>query len=220
MSTIKQSNARTMTPPKLRIILLISMLIIVAIGAGLFKLSHDKLSSVAHSVAETSATANAGQKNLDQLAITKTMLEKNNDVVKKASELAVDSTNYQNKIVTDLEKFADKTGVYITSITFDDTASGSGAGTGAPAAPATPTTPAAGGAGTPPGATGVPTAGPSLQTKSATISIKTPINYNTLLQFVHDLEQNLPKMQLQNLTLTKADGGIATDSLSVEIYVK
>lgn len=224
-------SKKKMTAAQLRIILSIAMIVILAAGVGIFKIGQSKLSDVAQSVAETGAQADAGQQNLQQLATTKQSLKDNADVVRKASEMVAESKSYQyqNQIVTDLDRFASSAGITITNITFDSsTSSGSAGGTAAGAAPTTPAaTPSAGATG--PAAAGsagmagaVPggAAAPSLKTVSATISFDNPVNYKNFLQFIHDIEQNLTKMQLKSLSLSQADGGVSSDSLTLEVYIK
>lgn len=219
-------SKKKLTAPQLRIVLGVTMVIIFVIGGVIFKFGHSKLSTVAHSVAETAAQADAGQANLNQLSVTKQMLKDNANVVQKASEMVAESKSYQyqNQIVTDLDRFAASAGISLTNITFDDQSSngspstGSSAPTPAAAAP-TPTTAPTGAA--PSGAISpsVPTA-PTLKTVSVTITFKNPVDYSNFLQFIHDIEQNLTKMQLKSLSLSQTTGGVSSESLTIEVYIK
>lgn len=204
-------KSKTMTAPQLRIALCICLVLVTAAGVAIFQLGHSKLNAVAHSVAETGAKADASQDDLQRLGLTKNELAANSDAVQKASEIAAESKSYQyqNQIVTDINRFAKQAGITITAISFANTTSTAAPATTAPAA-ATPGANPGGAAAT-----------PGLKTISTTISVKSPLNYKKFLQFVHDIEQNLTKMQLQSLSLSKsADGGISSDNLTIEVYIR
>lgn len=204
-----------LTAPRLRLILSISLLVIIGIGGGIFQYGQRQLSSTAHTVAETGSQAEASQNDIQRLQTVQQQLQQDADVVQSASDIVAESKSYQyqNQIVTDLNSFAESAGVTITNITFTSSSSSP-----------TPTSGSAPlNAGTPdkmlPGQPSTPSA-TTLKTVSATISMQNPVNYSSFLQFTHDIEQNLTKMQLQSLSLASSAGNLVSNDLTIQVYIR
>lgn len=187
---------------RLRLILSISLFAILAISAVIAHIANTELTKVADEVGLTVAEANASQNNIDMLQQTQRELAEKNDVVLRASKVVANSQSYQyqNQIINDLTRYANRAGVSFTNVSFSSKAE---AVAKTPAATAPISLPA-----------GV---------KPATISVtlKNPTNYNNLLRFMNSIEQNLTKMQIATINLAKSDsGGVSSDVLAIEVYIR
>ena len=212
---------------KLRLVLLVAMVLIVVVSIGVFQFAYSQLKNTAKDVSAKAAEAAASQNEIERLQQVQRKLEENKDIANKVAGIVAESKSYkyQNQIVNDLNDFANRSGIKITGIDFTQQdsasqASGSSSSEGAGAATASPEAGAAdlsGGS----GATADPSAAPtsSLKTITATITIESPLNYTSFLRFINSIEQNLTKMQIQNLSLVSSDG-LSSESLTIEVYTR
>lgn len=194
---------REMTATKLRLILSCMLFVITIIGIVIFYFANGMLSQVATDVSHTVADASAGQNNLQALQRTEKELEANQKVVQRAGEVVANSQSYeyQNQIINDLNQYAARAGIELMNIDF---ASDTKASTTTPAAGATPP----------------PTAPSGLKTATITVTMKNPIQYVNLLRFMQSIEQNLTKMQLSSVGITKDQTGVSSDVLTITVYVR
>lgn len=194
-----------LTPTNLRVMLSISMFIITAIGTGLATLSYNGLKDVAVDVSHTTQDANASQNDLRTLQQIQETLEKDKEVVDRANSIVAESKSYQyqDQIIADLNDYANKSGVSITNIDFSSTAT-----TTNPTTPQTPATPLV--------------TVPGVKSTSVSVTLKNPIDYVSLLRFLKSIEQNLTKMQVSKVSLTKdaASGNVTSEALTIEVYVR
>lgn len=194
-----------LTATSLRLILSISLLAIVGLGIALFSLSHRTLKNVAIDVSHTVADADASQNNLQNLQNLKRDLASKQDIVKRAESIVAESRSYeyQNQIINDLNDYAARAGLSITNIDFTgNQTSGSTPTPGV--APTTPSTTVNG-----------------VKSTIVSVALKNPVDYTGVLRFLKSVEQNLTKMQIANVGLSKADdGGISSDVLNIEVYIK
>lgn len=193
---------RPLTATSLRVILSVSMFIVAAIGGVAFWIANSKLEEYAVEVSHTSADATASRDNLQNLQKIQQELEEDKEVVQRASSIVADSQSYQyqNQIITDLNDYADKAGIAITNINFASTTTQTTPGTPTPAAP------------TPSGVKSMP----------VSITIKNPVDYLNLLKFVNSIEENLTKMQISRINLSKdpTKNSVTSDALTIEVYVR
>jgi hypothetical protein len=190
-----------LTATKLRLILSVSLGVITLIAAGIFTYANDQLRQLAIEVNHKTVDANASQNNLAILEKVQDILQNEKNVVERARSIVADSKSYQyqDQIITDLNDFAAKNGVSITNVAFTSTTAGS-----------TPTAP-----------TVAPVAG--LKSTSVTVTLKTPVNYNNLLRFLASIEQNLTKMQVSKVSLSRGSTtgvDITSDALTIEVYIR
>jgi Sec-independent protein translocase protein TatA len=201
----------TLTPVKLRLMLSISLFLIVCIAAVLFYFAQSKLRAEATSISHTVVDAKASQNNLQTLQKIQSELQKYNETVGKANSIvaASQSYQYQDQIITDLKDYATAAGITIVNLDFSTTKTGT----------ATPTTPATGTATPAPTAPAAP-AGVKSITVSATLA--NPVDYMSMLRFLNSIEQNLTKMQVSKISLSKSDKGnaVTSDILTIEVYVR
>jgi hypothetical protein len=201
-----KAKARAITPAKLRLILSICLFLILALNAGVFYLGYDRLRNIAGDVAQKVADANDSQDTIQELQKIKQDLEANQDVINKTARIAADGQDYryQDQLVSDLTTYANRSGMTISNITFSTGTAGT-AGAAAPAATPAPATP-------------VPT---GLKKTTVSVTLKNPTDYKSLLNFLHYVEQNLTRLKIANVTLTKGEGDtVNTDVLSLEVYLR
>ena len=189
-----------------RLILSGSLVLITIIGVILFSLANNQMRQVATDVSHVVVDANASQDNLTTLEKIKKALASEQDIVARTSQIVAESKSYeyQDQIITDLNGYAQKAGISITNLDF----SGAAGATKAPASPAAPTAPAA------------TTSG--LHSTSVTVTIQNPVDYNNLLRFIKSIEQNLTKMQISKVSLSRAESGsnVTSDAFAIEVYIK
>lgn len=200
-------NLRSITAAKLRVILTITIFAIAALGIALFTITYGQLKLVATDISHITADASASQNNLQSLQNIQKELDKRKGVIERTANIVADSQSYlyQDQIISELNTYATQAGISITNIDF-------GASTGTAAAtPATPADPAAA-----PAPAGV-------KSTSVSITLKNPVDYLGLLRFIKSIEQNLTKMQVANVSLSKsadAGGSISSDMLNIEVYIR
>ncbi len=198
-------NKMNLTPPKLRIILSVSMFLIVAAAVAAASLSYPFLRDRAVETSHATLDASASQNNLRALEELKERLGEDQEIVSRANSIVAESKSYQyqDQIIGDLNNYAGKAGVEITNIDFTATAS-----TPSPSATTPPAAPA-------------PVAPSGVKSMQATVTLKNPINYLSLLRFLRSIEQNLTKMQVSKVSLAKdASGGVSSETLAIEVYVR
>ncbi len=222
----------TMSPVRLRLILMSALTLLAIAGVGMFTFGHSKLKEFSRSAQETATLAASSNSSLQGLQSTKTQLEKQSEVIERASLIVAESQSYlyQDQIITDINRLAQNAGIGITNITFGSVTS-TGVTGGAAAAADTPATPtvsepdAATGSRADAGTSGA-TAPVSVKSMTATITLVNPIPYPKMLTFIHSIEQSLTKMRISTIGLSKATdgdskGGVVTsDTLTIEVYVR
>lgn len=199
-------KGRPFRATSLRLILSIS-LFLVPIGGGVaFHYAKVWLNEYAVATSHTVADASASQNTLQNLQAIEKQLQEKEDTVMRASEIVAESKSYQyqDQIITDLNSYATQAGISITNISF---------------ATANTAQPTQGAATTPPQQAGLPT---GVKSSQAVITLKNPVDYTNLLKFIRSIEQNLTKMQISRINLSKeASGpGISSDALTIEVYVR
>lgn len=209
-------KTKQLTATKFRILLAVLLIAALVLPIAGFGFARTYVDTYATTVGELSQKADASDHSLQTLQQLSSALESRKDVLKRTESIvaASQSYQYQDQIIEDLSSYAAQTGISISQFTFN--AAGTGAATTAPTTP-----PPAGGAPTTPGA---PAVGGGIKSTSVTITLKTPVSYTNLLRFVRAIENNLTKMQLSNLSLSRAEtggaGAVSTQTLTVEVYVK
>ncbi len=198
-----------MTARRLRIVLFIIMIAIVAAAASGFLYVKSGLEHYAATISQLNADAASGDSNIQTLRGLKSKLEQEQEVIKKTQSVVANSADFADKVIGNISNIAAQTGVTITGVEFTDS-SGS-------AAPTTSAPPQATGTSTTPATASTP----GVTKRTVSVSIKTPLEYSTLMQFLGALESNDLKMQPTSLTLSKDQGSqVGTQSLLIEVYVK
>lgn len=190
------------TPSRVRLILSISIVLIILAGAGIFYLAYGRLSEVAAQTGASAASALESQDTLQKLELLKTELDAKQDIISLTSRVTANSQNYayQDLLVKDLTIYADRAQLNIKNINFTDQAA------------------------TPAPTEGTPTEGSTttgLKKATVDITLETPVNYESLLNFLHYIEQNLTKLKISNVGLAKGEAGaVVIDVLNLEVYIQ
>lgn len=208
--------------PKLRIILISSIILMVVIGTGLFLLFRERLVAFATDVQSADIAAMTSNSDIEQLQKVKKTLEDDKVAVTRTAKIVADSQSYQyqDQIISDLMKYAQKAGIEITSFTFNAGAAANGDAAPAPAPEST--------ASEPESTVSDPessASAPGLKTTTVGVSIESPVNYKDVMNFIHFVEVNLTKMQITGIALAKAtssdnDNQVSISPLTIEVYTK
>jgi hypothetical protein len=201
----------TFTATSLRLTLSISLFAIMIITGVLFYFIDGQLRTFATDVSHTALDASASQNTVQTLQKIQRELTNDKDIIAQANSIVADSQSYQyqDQIVSDLNRYASTSGIKITNLDFSASTS-----TGSPSSGKAPTTA--------PGTT-APTAPSGVKTTSVAVTMENPIGYGNFLQFLRSIEDNLTKMQVQKISLSKGTGGnddVSSDVLTIQVYVR
>jgi hypothetical protein len=208
------SNNKTssLDAPKLRIILVVTIILLVGASTAIFWYFRSQLITYAEQVEKDTAAASVSISDVNKLKALKQELEDNQVAVTRAKNIVADSKSYQyqNQIVDDINIYAKKAGVSVTSFAFTDPAASGAQGAAAPAQ-------------APTAATQAPTLPEGLKTVSVSLTLKSPIEYQNIIKFVRYIEANLTKMQVSGVAFSKTGAGstqVSVDPITVEVYVQ
>jgi hypothetical protein len=198
------------TATSLRLTLSVSIFAIILLAGVLFYFADGQLKAVATTVSHATVDASASQNNVQTLQNIQRQLVNNKDVIAQAESIVADSQSYQyqDQIVSDLNKYAGKAGISITNIDFS--ASDTSGGSASKGQAGTTTTPNA----------AAPT---GVKSTSVSVTMDNPIGYSSFLKFLRSIEDNLTKMQVQSISLSKGTGSgdqISSDVLTIQVYVR
>jgi hypothetical protein len=207
---MKLGSLNSFTATSLRLTLSISLFVIVILGGVIFSFADRQLKAAATDVSHVVIDANASRNNVQTLQKIQQELKDNKDVIAQANSIVADSQSYQyqDQIVSDLNKYAAQAGITITNLDFSavDSSSSGSTGTKTPGTTSpTVTTPA------------------GVKTTSVAVTMNNPIGYNSFLKFLRSIEDNLTKMQVQKISLSKGTGSgdqISSDVLTIQVYVR
>lgn len=198
-------SSKALTATKLRLILFISMVLIIVAATVGFYFAQQKLAEYATAISSLNASAQAGNENLQTLRSLENKLNEEREAMTKARSIVAQSQQYlyQDQIVKDLSKIAGDNGVVITQFDFASNGTDTSGGS-APAATAPSQAPASG-----------------LKSETVTVTIKSPLQYSALMNFIKAIELNPLKMQIASISLTKDEGSAVTSqTFAIEVYVK
>lgn len=208
-------NAQGLTPTRLRLILIGSMLLMVALAIVVFMVGYNSISTYSASSRAVAAQAQASNSSLQELVTVKKELADESDVVQRASLIVSESKSYlyQDQIIRDINRFAANAGVSVTSITFGSGGATTSSGTAASASSSAPPSTATG------------TAPSGIKTTNASVTVKNPVDYTKMLTFIHSIESSLFKMRIAQVTLSKstdakAPNDVTSDILNIEVYIR
>lgn len=221
------TNPLTTSATRLRTFLFIAMGLTIAAIAALVVYSVQYLDKYAAEVNQTVYESTTSDERLAAVRRQVESLKENESAVKRASQIVADSQSYiyQDVIIRDLQFFANKAGIRIVNFDFA-TQAAEDSSTPAP----TPAAPTPGGAidgdpgmAGPPGTESLPPAASQLKSTTVNIALANPVDYRSLLQFINYIEQNLTKMQISSVSLSRAsddDSKVTSDSLTIEVYIR
>jgi len=183
--------------PQLRAILIASLVLLFALGGGLFWFMREQLVDLASKVRDVNIEAATTDTNAIRLKGLQKTLDDEKVAVTRAKNIVADSEayRYQEKLINDLTRYAKKAGVTIVSINFNPTID-SGADTI-----------------------------PGLKKISMTVSLGDGVTYKSIMQFIRYIEFNLTKMQIKGISLSNTSPGtgslqLSVPSLEIEVYAR
>ena len=209
---MSERKREKMTPAvTMRIVFALSLvLILVGMGVVVY-FGYTMLQGTAEEVSKVQTEAKAVDAKVQNLARLEKEMEKYKDSVAKAQQLVAETRQYQyqNQIINDLTTYASQSGVGIAGFTFASGSTGSKSSSGSSSTSGTGSSAGA--------STG---AGPKSMKVSVRLNEKT--DYMALLRFMHLIEQNLTRMQIASVSMSKAEGAgqVNTQTLDVEVYVR
>ncbi|HEU4831028.1 MAG TPA: hypothetical protein VFS65_02565 [Candidatus Saccharimonadales bacterium] len=192
--TLKASSLRTTMA-------VIIYLIIGLIGAG-FYYAQDWLQKEAAAVGQVVAQSTAGDGNTQAVEALRAEIAERQPAAIKAESIMMSSQTWRTQIVQDLNRYAAKTGITITNYDF--------AKTDAAAA----TSPAA--------SNTAPLLAGGLQTASINITLQSPIEFSSLMKFIKEIENSIPKMQISGIVLNRSEGSnaVTVQPLTITVYTR
>lgn len=198
----------------LRIVLLLFMLIVLALGITGFIAASNQLRLYAENVNDLDARASVGNSDLTKLQAIKNFLAENGSIVDKTHAIVADSKSYryQDEIVKDLTKYASRSGISIVGFSFDS-GNVDSAGAAAPAPTVDQNT-----------ISNLLPGGIKSTSVSVSIAEKTP--FSGLIRFIQYVETNATKMQIKNISVTHntsedADPeAVDPQALQIEVYIR
>lgn len=216
----------TLNATTFRTVLAVGLVAIIAATVAIFTLGHGQLVQTAQETSELATKADASNVEQRNLERTKGELLDLKEAIDHASSIVAvsESYKYQDQIILEIGEMARKNGIVVESVTFDNPNAGPSAPAAPPATPAAGAEPVAGAAETAAGATATPAA-PALKTRSATIALASPIDYDRLIPFIYLIEQNITKMRITRLNLSADQSSenrnaVQSDSMQIEVYLR
>jgi hypothetical protein len=204
------------TAVNLRIALIVSIVFLTALGGAGFYLFHQQLVSYAVEVNTDSAKAEASSQDISKLQQLEGEIKNDQVAITRAAKIVSDSKQYQyqDQIIDDIDTYANVAGIKIAGFTFDTAV----AGTAAAAVPA-PTTGTAG------VAAPAITAPAGVKITTATITLAQGQNsYQSVMNFLKSIEQNLTKMNLSGISLqrntTTSGGDVLPGAITIQVYTR
>lgn len=224
-------DLKTLSASRMRLVLIVLVILTFLAQIGLVFLGQSAITSYSSEVSTAIELSSTNSKTLQDLELVSNTLKDHKKSVEKSTKLTVDGSDvyaYQNQIITEITRYAQKAGLTTTGFAFA-TAGAATDGTAAPAtaapsAPAT-TTPATGTATT-------PVATPAGVTPvEVTVTFASNATYEQLYTFLRLLEGSLLRMEVGTLSLSRPAASSAPESgpevnsiglssLNVKVYMK
>lgn len=210
-----------MSASKFRLVLIGLVLLTIAAQVGLIVLGQRAISGYGGEVSKAVSLSSSNEKTLRDLELVNTVLEKQKDTVKRASQVTVDKTDtyaYQNRIIREITAYAAKANMSAVGFSFSDAAGSAQTGEAAAAAPAAAE--GATNATAPAGPTGVTPV-------SVTVTLASEGSYDDFYTLLRLLEGSLLRMEIDGVNLSRAgastDGSgasTAPSTLNIKVYQK
>lgn len=209
---MSERKREKMTPAvTMRIVFALSLVLILVGMGGVVYFGYTMLQGTAEEVSKIQTEAKAVDAKVQNLARLEKEMEKYKDSIAKAQQLVAETQQYQyqNQIINDLTAYANKSGVGIAGFTFTSGSAGAKSNSGS-----------SGTSGTNNSSGSNSAAGPKSMKVSVRLNEKT--DYMALLRFMHLIEQNLTRMQIASVSMSKTEGTgqVNTQTLEVEVYVR
>lgn len=196
---MKRAPKKELTAVGLRNGLITIVLLLFAAGGGGFYLAYGGLSDYAQEVADTIAQAESSKQTASSLATLKIALLQQQDIANLANNLYAPTSTWQAQAIKDIGVYAALSGISISDYKIGQ--------------------PAATDPGTTPPTTLVPA---SNTTQQLTIQLTAPVSYRGLLNFVTNVQNNVPKMQVLGLDLSRSTNAetVGISSITIGVYTR
>lgn len=177
------------------------IVIIVCFSAVGIYFAFDKIDTLAEDIKseiEKSPILGVRTDNTQALTQLKNDITKYQPIADKLNSLSITSGNAKSQIMQDINTYASANSIAISNFSFSDQSQ-----TSSPMSMSTPNT--------------------SLTTSQVTITIPNAIEYNNFLKFIKSIETSIPKMQIQNLNISKDQSSpskIKVEPIKIEIYTR
>ncbi len=195
-----------LSPMLFRVILICGMVVLFIINVAAYFFLQSELEKVAKDVKDTNSIADSSSTKSAELKKLSEYLEKEKSAVSRVKNIVAESSSYQDKVINDITLYAQKSGVFVDGITFESNSQNTSV---APTANATIQQPGATSAG--------------INYKTAIINIRNPVQYRNIMQFLYYIENNLTRMDVTEVSLTKVSDSsqeVSINPLNVKVYVK
>lgn len=205
------------------ILAIVLVAILLAMGGG-FYLTYTSLQKTAEEVSQTQTQAQTSDARVQNLVLLERQLKENSLAFERAQQIVAESKSYQyqNQIITDLTYYANQAHVGITSFTFQDTVAAENTNS-TPATSEATTENSEASSGSKDTATATPaTPANSLKSTQVSIQLSEGVVYQDFLHFLHLIEQNLTRMQVADISMSKGEGSntVGVQTLTIEVYIR
>lgn len=198
----------------MRIILVVVLIAILLLMGGGFYLAYTSLEKTAKEVSEVQTQAQTSDAKLQNLALLEKQLKENSIAVDRAKQIVADSQSYQyqNQIINDLTYYANQAHISITSFTFQDSTAAASSSSSSTSSSSTSSTNSTLPASTVNG----------VKSTQVAIQLGGNVAYQDFLHFLYLIEQNLTRMQVADVTMSKGDdpNTVSAQSLNIEVYIR
>lgn len=200
--------------PKLRLVLASTIVVIGLISAGGFYYVRDWMTAFAKKVEQANAQAAVSNNDISRLQKLQADFQNDQVAITRASMIVADSDSYQyqDQIINDITNYGKEAGIDIRGFSFTSDSAGGASSSGSAA-------PAASGSTDP---TAAAIAAEGLKIVTVSVSMGGAVPYKSIMHFIHLLENNLTKMQITNLTMSKdtASNKVIVNPIDIQIYTK
>ena len=209
---MNKSFAGQLTASKLRILLIVGVVLLLLAQGGLIVLGQNAISTYGQQVSSAVALSSSNEKTLRDLESVSLALKQRESTVNKSKQLIAskedETYTYQNRIIQDISRYAEKAGLNATGFAFaSDTPAAGAAAAPAAAAPVAGAT-----------ATSAPT---GVSPVNVTVTFAEEGSYESFYKFLQLLEGNLLRMKIDGLKLSRpGETGASTgiSSLTIQAY--
>lgn len=192
MSREDIANKAWLNASSFRAILSVSLVLIVVVASLGFAYAYQLLEKYADDIAHKKVDASASDKTIASLQKVQQTIEQNQGLIDKIDTLRSNDTFPEFVIDKELRAIAKRNDIKVSSYTLGTSQDGATGGTTQPTPGQQPTVtaPISGG-----------------DTVTMTISFASVPSYKKYLQFLYDIEQNVPKMRIKGVGVSKSGGG-------------
>jgi hypothetical protein len=203
----------------LRIVLWAAMVLLTtfAIGVGIYAIN--TLNSYAQEVNATVTESKNSEEVTADIRKRYAVVEELKQAAERAEKVVAERNEYlyQNTAISDLSTMASASGVTILSYTFVNDSGGTEVVTPQEQATSPETAPARLEGAAP----ATPSASSDAKPTALTIAFEQPLGYRNLLDFIHRVEQNITRMQIESVSISRdEEGAVTSEGLTLEVYIK